>query len=339
MAKITLDTVVSGFKAVANLLSNFTKIETELNSKVLYRDNPSGEPNQMENDLDMNGNLIHNVGGIGDGYTLLTQALGDDRYVNIDGDTMTGILDMSGQKITSLGYPVISTDASSVQYVNDKVADAIASFSFELATTGDVLKQIYTISLDGDNTITIPILNPSSIEIFVNGVHQPYNVAYTVSGVTVTFSEGLLAGDTVVALIGNAVVSSDVATLVTELYTATGGETTVSTGAISALNPTELFVFINGVKQASNAYTIDYTNELVDFGTASLLAGDLVDITKVVKIAEEVDMTAPILQMKQTIDVDTAISVGYNALSVDPIISSGVTVTVPSTSKWVIVGD
>jgi hypothetical protein len=59
--KITLDSIISGFKSVTKLIANFDLIESELNDKVLYRDNPDGEPNQMENNLDMNGNRITNL--------------------------------------------------------------------------------------------------------------------------------------------------------------------------------------------------------------------------------------------------------------------------------------
>ena len=61
MAKITLDTITSSYAATSLFQSNFTAIEDELNDKVLYRDNPTGEANQMENDLDMNSNDILNV--------------------------------------------------------------------------------------------------------------------------------------------------------------------------------------------------------------------------------------------------------------------------------------
>ena len=59
--KITLDSIVSGFKSVTKLISNFDKIEDDLNNKVLYRNNPEGEPNQMQNDLDMNSQRIKNL--------------------------------------------------------------------------------------------------------------------------------------------------------------------------------------------------------------------------------------------------------------------------------------
>jgi len=59
--KTVLSNVLSGFR-VNEINANFTKIMDALNSKVLWRNNPVGEPNTMEQELDMNGNDIYNVG-------------------------------------------------------------------------------------------------------------------------------------------------------------------------------------------------------------------------------------------------------------------------------------
>lgn len=65
MAKLSISNITSGYTSTTALNNAFDAIEAELNSKVLYRDNPTGEPNQMENDLDMNSNSINNVANIG----------------------------------------------------------------------------------------------------------------------------------------------------------------------------------------------------------------------------------------------------------------------------------
>ncbi len=62
MAKLTLNTITSGFQATSALNSNFDSIEDTFQLNVLYRNNPSGEPNSMQNDLDMNGYNILNLG-------------------------------------------------------------------------------------------------------------------------------------------------------------------------------------------------------------------------------------------------------------------------------------
>lgn len=60
MAKIDLNEIKGGFN-LSQINANFDKIETNLNEKVLYRDNPVGEPNQMKTDLDMNQKRIYNL--------------------------------------------------------------------------------------------------------------------------------------------------------------------------------------------------------------------------------------------------------------------------------------
>jgi len=62
MAKIDLNTVSSGYLSQAALNANFTAIENEFQNKVLYRDNPNGEPNSMQSNLDMNGYYVLNAG-------------------------------------------------------------------------------------------------------------------------------------------------------------------------------------------------------------------------------------------------------------------------------------
>lgn len=59
--KITLDTITSSFASTSLFNTNFAAIKSELDDKVLYRNNPTGEANQMLNDLDMNSNDILNA--------------------------------------------------------------------------------------------------------------------------------------------------------------------------------------------------------------------------------------------------------------------------------------
>lgn len=61
MAKLTLTNASGGFNSTTAINANNDALEAEFQSKVLYRDNPAGEPNQMENNLDMNSNRILNL--------------------------------------------------------------------------------------------------------------------------------------------------------------------------------------------------------------------------------------------------------------------------------------
>lgn len=64
MAKISINDITSGYASTTALNVSFNQIEDQFNNKVLYRDNPFSEPNQMLNDLDMNSNDLLNVGGL-----------------------------------------------------------------------------------------------------------------------------------------------------------------------------------------------------------------------------------------------------------------------------------
>lgn len=61
MAKVTLPNISSGFASTTQLNTALDTIEAELNNKVLYRNPPSGEPNQLEADIDANDNTLYNV--------------------------------------------------------------------------------------------------------------------------------------------------------------------------------------------------------------------------------------------------------------------------------------
>lgn len=61
MAKIVLSNVVSGYNP-ATINANFQAIAQHLNDKVLYRDNPTGEPNQIvQQTVDMNNKRLINL--------------------------------------------------------------------------------------------------------------------------------------------------------------------------------------------------------------------------------------------------------------------------------------
>ena len=98
MAKIDLPTISSGYASNTTFNTTFTTIENEFQQKVLYRDNPSGEPNSMQNDLDMNSNDINNVKDItmtgdftvdGVDYLASMQTLYDNYLALIDRVTMS----------------------------------------------------------------------------------------------------------------------------------------------------------------------------------------------------------------------------------------------------------
>ena len=61
MAKITIDDILSEAGLLPAINLRFQQVEDEFNNKALYRDNPGTEPNEMNQDLDMNGQNILNL--------------------------------------------------------------------------------------------------------------------------------------------------------------------------------------------------------------------------------------------------------------------------------------
>jgi hypothetical protein len=59
--KIELDSVVGGY-SLTKINENFQHIQDEFNNKVLYRDNVDGEANTLEDDVDINGKRLYNLG-------------------------------------------------------------------------------------------------------------------------------------------------------------------------------------------------------------------------------------------------------------------------------------
>lgn len=61
--KLTLNPVTN-INSITTINDNFDKIEQIVQDRILFRDNPVGEPNTLEDDLDVNGKILYNVGGI-----------------------------------------------------------------------------------------------------------------------------------------------------------------------------------------------------------------------------------------------------------------------------------
>jgi len=131
MAKITITDLSTLVGAVNDINNKFQQLEDELNNKVLYRDNPVGEDNSLQSDVDMNNNDILNVQNI------------DTQSLTIGGIT-TGTLTFSGNYYIAPTQPALITgdfwydttndklgyyDGTSVIFITDEAASAVSSAS------------------------------------------------------------------------------------------------------------------------------------------------------------------------------------------------------------------
>lgn len=125
MAKITLSDVQSGFGLPAAINDRLQQVEDELNNKVLYRDNPVGESNQMENDIDLNSNDILNVSNLSTdvlylgGVVVSPEALSENAIATVP--TVASLRSLeptsSGQSATTVGHT--QPGVGSLQYYAD----------------------------------------------------------------------------------------------------------------------------------------------------------------------------------------------------------------------------
>jgi hypothetical protein len=95
---------VTSVGSVSVINSNFAAIEQELQNKVLYRNNPDGEPNTLETPLDANGKEIYNVS------TMRTT----DLYIDGEKVVPSGVVVVEGETDIS-GLLVKTANLSDVQ--------------------------------------------------------------------------------------------------------------------------------------------------------------------------------------------------------------------------------
>lgn len=108
MTDIVLSDITSGYN-LSKINANFNTIEEAINSDVLH---VRGGNNTMFQDLDLNGNALLNVASNPDEPgSLVTIEVGDARWYNVDGDMLTGTMDVNGQTLTGLKAAVGPTEA------------------------------------------------------------------------------------------------------------------------------------------------------------------------------------------------------------------------------------
>lgn len=123
MTDIVLSPITSGYN-LSKINANFAKIANAINSDVLH---VRGGNNTMFQDLDMNDNALLNVRtDLTNPDSLITVGEADERYYNIDGDSLEGTMNVNGQTITGLKVPVGPSEPVRKDMLDAEVAARIA---------------------------------------------------------------------------------------------------------------------------------------------------------------------------------------------------------------------
>lgn len=175
--KIALSTV-SQTNSISTINSNFTKLATELQEKVLYRNNPTGEPNELANDIDMNGKNLYNAG--------VVQA----DYLTVDGQSIS--ISEINAAVAKTAVDAIATDADRVAAENAAIA---ANESKNIAIQSALAAQIVTDgwqNVAGDFGYEVPvpygadilITTPTQTVEYNGEIYAPYlsELPFTTSG-------------------------------------------------------------------------------------------------------------------------------------------------------------
>lgn len=219
MAKIVLDDTNSGYN-LATINANLQKIALTLNTQVMYRDNPVGEPNQIQDTVDANNNDIINV------HSLRASTL------VLNGVDATALVTGAASFATSAQLAATQSAASAVlsqQYAAAAQAAVLPDGSVsnpKIATNA-----ISTVKLQ-DGSVTLAKLDAgvfSSFTVNDGSITQPKIASNAVTSVK------LLDGAVLTAKIADAQVTSsklDTNLALTGITTAS----TVNTTALQVLN-------------------------------------------------------------------------------------------------------
>lgn len=128
MSKISLENITSGYN-LNKVNTNFDSVEAALNDRVLWRNNVTGEPNTMEQALDMNGKAILNLPApatdsspvrVADLYSVIEANSDTDLALNLadttdalKGDALIGVKQTSGTGRN------LHTRIADVKYITD----------------------------------------------------------------------------------------------------------------------------------------------------------------------------------------------------------------------------
>lgn len=291
MAKITLNAIVSGYASTTALDTLFQQLEDELNNKVLYRDNPVGEPNQLEVDIDMNSNRIVNLPppSTANEPVILQQIL--DLDAGIAAASTTSLVDVGGyftsDNVEGAIQEIGATNTSQAASIATNAADiatnaaSIATNASNISTNATNLTNHLTDTVDAHDASAISVVpagNLASTEvqaalqelqgdidaIVVPGVGQTWTSFTIGAGPTATHRQDatIFTNTTGTPIMVNIVVSGTVATGTMDIDLEVDGlvvarsedvlGTTTHTDTLSAIVPDGVQYRTTGISQANS---------------------------------------------------------------------------------------
>src|SRR5210317_1811787 len=179
-------------------------------------------------------------------------------------------------------YTFPASDGSSGQVIT---TDGSGNLSFAEAGTSDAASVIYRDNFTGDgSTVAFDLQNSITDEdqkqIYIYGVYQEKDT-YSVSGTTITFATAPISGHSV-EVISISAINTGPTVIYQDNFTGNGSTTAFTLGQ-EIDNEIKTFIFLNGVYQFKNTYTVDGTTLTFDAAPANGVAIEIVSIASAVQ--------------------------------------------------------
>jgi len=179
MAKIELNTDVTNYQTgLPAINDNFRKLEEVLQDEVLFRDNPEGEPNQLESDIDVNGKILFNLPD----PTTPSQAA-TKKYV--DGfDFDLSVVKVVSDNIDSvIEVADISEDVSTVASISEDV-QIVAEGAAEVVAVGQSIANVESVS-DNLGSVNIVASDIESVVTVADSIAEVIATGQNIEDITI----------------------------------------------------------------------------------------------------------------------------------------------------------
>lgn len=263
MAKITLPSISSGYATTTQLNNAFTQLEDELQDKVLYRDNPSGEPNTMENDLDMNSNSIQNVDDL------------ECNTISVGGTSLTAQVAAAAASATSAANSATAASGSATSAASSAASAATIYDNFDDRYLGQK-SSAPSVDNDGNTLLTGALyFNTTGSEMYVWGGSSWLSVSNTTSSTAAAASASAASTSATNAASSASSASTSASNAATSASNASTSATNAASSASSASSSasTATSAASTATTQASNAST-SATNAASSASSASTSASN-----------------------------------------------------------------